>query len=280
MEPLVDNARLRHRAEIPLLIVSTLITVIVFACAVTVTLSSELQRQLGLAGDQLEKAMVVAALAPIMPFIILFVKFFGAAKARANGVKVGPNQFPTLYNRYQALAERIQVSPVPDLYVVNGNGVVNAYALSCNSRRTYVVVHSEIARLIDCSPQVVDFVLAHELGHHKLGHVSLVRNLLQIIPGILVLPGKAFIRAQEYSADRVAVSACGACSKSIGLLAVGPLLENQVNSEAYYSQAMDEDRSWFVRMVHWISDHAVNTKRLKAIVQMERNGLDAHGDMF
>lgn len=271
--------QLRHRGEIPLQAVSLVLTVLVLAGALVLMLDPELPLALGLSGS-MEEISGLVFFAPLMPLLIFFTRLYTAAIARANGVRVGPDQFPELHRRYHAIAEQLGMSAVPALYVINGNGVVNAYALSCNSRRKYVVIHAEIAHLIDRRPEVVEFVLAHELGHHKLGHVSLFRILLQVIPGFLVLPQRAAIRAQEYSADRVAASVCNGCPQVMGLLAVGPYLEQQVNVEAYDRQAAEEERSWFVRLVHWMSDHAVNTKRLRALRQIEKHGFDAHGALF
>lgn len=263
----------------PLVYISLWMTILFIAAAAAITLSSDISASIG-NEDVVNQASMALLVAPIMPIFILLSKYFAAAKARSSGVKVGVNQFPELYSRYVEIARKLKMDLVPELYVVNGNGVVNAYALSCNTRRNYIVIHSEIAWLIDRRPEVVEFVLAHELGHHKLKHVSLFRVLLQIVPGFLVLPQRALSRAQEYSADRVAVHACGDCSSSIGLLAVGPVLEHRINHQAYLEQAELEERSIFARLVHWLSSHAVNTKRLQAIRQIEEHGFGRHGRLF
>lgn len=80
--------------------------------------------------------------------------------------------------------------------------MVNAFALECNRRQRYVVIHAEIAMLMPTAPEIVEFVLAHELAHHKLRHVSLWRLAIGVVPQSLVLPGLATTRAQEYSAAR------------------------------------------------------------------------------
>lgn len=203
-----------------------------------------------------------------------------AAGVRAKSVRVGPRQFPELHARYLALAERIGVAHVPSLYVVNGNGVVNAYAFSCNKRHGYVVLHSEIAQLLHRAPQIVDFVMAHELSHHRLNHVSLWRMLIGVIPGVLFLPGTATTRAQEYSADRLALSACPGTGDAASLLAVGPLMAADVNSEAWLEQCSEDDRSWLIRLQNILSDHAVLTKRYKALKDLEAHGMSRHGQMF
>lgn len=268
---------LRHRWEVPMLVICALITVTAFAASIYVLFYMP---ELGDSEDTMQEAMQFAAFLPLGAMAILVIRYFMAAGVRSSSVKAGPEQFPELYAMHVSLAERLGMAHIPDLYVANGNGVVNAYAFSCDYRRRYVVVHAEIARLVDDYPDVVAFVIAHELGHHKLGHVRWWRNVIGIIPGGLILPGKAMVRAQEYSADRVATTVCNQCSQGIGLLSVGPYLQHRVSSGPYMAQAVEEEKSWFVRVANWLADHSVNTKRFLALKAVEEHGLDRHGPMF
>lgn len=157
----------------------------------------------------------------LAPLFIYAYRFFLAAQSRANALLVGPRQFPELFATYQELGRRLAMPHLPKLYVVNGNGVVNAFALECNRRYNYVVIHAEIAMLLPTAPDVVEFVLAHELGHHKLRHVSLWRAVIGIVPGLTLLLGQATTRAQEYSADRIALAVCPGTANATRLPAVG-----------------------------------------------------------
>ncbi len=113
------------------------------------------------------------------------LRFYMAAKAKANAIRVGPKQMPEVWDMYQELNAKIGLDPLPKLYVQNGDGAVNAYALSCNTRYKYIILHAEVAMAVKKAPQVLRFVLAHEMAHHKLGHVSLWRIVMGVIPGIL-----------------------------------------------------------------------------------------------
>jgi len=112
-----------------------------------------------------------AVLVLILPLFIYFYRFFMAATAKANAIRVGPSQLPKLWAMYERLGEKLHMKKLPKLYVTNGNGVDNAYALSCNTRHKYIVMHAETVMAMEHTPEIVEFVLAHELAHHKLGHV-------------------------------------------------------------------------------------------------------------
>ena len=216
----------------------------------------------------------------IAPLGIYIYRFYMAAKARADAILVGPQQFPELDAMYQDLARRLDMPNPPKLYVTNGNGVVNAYALECNRRYRYVVIHAEIAMMLPTAPDIVEFVLAHELAHHKLHHVSLWRQVIGLIPNLLVVPGQTATRAQEYSADRVAMAVCPNHASAMRLLVVGPWMANGVNPEVWAEQCEAEHREFLVRVANALSSHAVMVKRFKALRDIERKGFSAQGEMF
>ncbi len=142
------------------------------------------------------------------------------------------------------------------------------------------MLHSEIAMTFDKSPELLRFVLAHEMAHHKLGHVSLWRLIIGVIPGILKPLGTSTTRAQEYSADRLAVKVCSQHQGAMGLLVAGPWMYGDVDMEAWLEQCEDEHREFYVRIANLLSDHAVMVKRYKALHDIEKHGFSAHGEMF
>lgn len=217
---------------------------------------------------------------PLAPLAMYLYRFYMAANAKANAVRVGPDQFPEIFALYTDLGQRLGMTRLPKLYVINGNGTVNAYALECNRRHNYVVLHAEIALLHATSPEIVAFVLAHELAHHRLRHVSLWRIVAALIPNALILPGLATTRAQEYSADRLALAVCPGTADATRLLTVGPWMEKGVNCDAWLRQCEEERGEWFVRAANAMGSHAVMVKRYKALKDIETKGFACHGDMF
>lgn len=282
--PTTDFKRFRHRWEMPMIWFSAMMTLLAFILGVGVTIVFETGMLTQMMGQDSAQEMADTAfftlLLPLAPIGYYIYRFYMAAQARSGALLIGPKQFPQLYALYQDIGKRLHMEHMPKLYVANGNGVVNAYALECNRRYNYVVMHSEIAMLIDTSPDVVEFVLAHELAHHKLRHVSLWRIVIGMVPNMLVLPGQTTTRAQEYSADRVAMAVCPNKSAAVRLLAVGPWMESGVNPDAWLDQCDAEHKEWWVRVSNALSSHAVMVKRYKALRDIERHGFSSQGEMF
>lgn len=282
-QPVKPATAYRHRWEMPMVWIASLASLAAVVLALGVMLSSlsgDLDQLPADMREMLEWFGSWGWLVLAGPLLVFFTRIWQAAQLRANSAKVGPTQFADLWEMYAGLAARMEVSPLPDLYVTNGNGVVNAYALSCSSRWKYVSINAELAHHISTDPRIVEFVLAHELAHHKLGHVGLLRIVIGILMNLLFLPGKALIRAQEYSADRLAAAYCPQAVHGIASLSVGPWLAEQLNPDALLAQAGEEDRSLMIRLVNIASDHAVMTKRYKALRDVLDHGFDRHGQMF
>lgn len=279
-----DFTRFRHRWEMPMIWLSCLITLMALAAALGVFWADSAGMLEGSLEEEtltdLRDTANTVMLLLIAPLAIYVYRFYMAASARSNAILVGPQQFPELHAMYLDLARRLDLLNPPKLYVTNGNGVVNAYALECNRRYHYVVMHSEIAMLLPTAPDVVEFVLAHELAHHKLRHVSLWRIIIGMIPNLLMLPGQTTTRAQEYSADRVAMAVCPNHATAVRLLAVGPWMADGVNPDAWAEQCAAEHREWMVRLANALSSHAVMVKRFKALRDIEREGFKTQGEMF
>lgn len=279
-----DFTRYRHRWEMPLIWVSavvTVATVLLGLAIIAVDQGTVLNDALGEdSATLLREFPGYFYILLIAPVAIYAYRFYVAAQSRANAILVGPRQFPELFATYQELGRRLKMPHLPRLYVINGNGVVNAFALECNRRHNYVVIHAEIAMLLSTAPDVVEFVLAHELGHHKLRHVSLWRAVIAIVPGATVVLGQATTRAQEYSADRIALAVCPGTANATRLLAVGPWMESGVDPDAWLEQCQAEHREFWVRISQAMSSHAVMVKRYKALREIERDGFSAQGEMF
>lgn len=279
-----DFTRYRHRWEMPLIWVSavvTVATVLLGLAIIAVDQGTVLNDALGEdSATLLREFPGYFYILLIAPVAIYAYRFYVAAQSRANAILVGPRQFPELFATYQELGRRLEMPHLPRLYVINGNGVVNAFALECNRRHNYVVIHAEIAMLLSTAPDVVEFVLAHELGQHKLRHVSLWRAVIAIVPGATVVLGQATTRAQEYSADRIALAVCPGTANATRLLAVGPWMESGVDPDAWLEQCQAEHREFWVRISQAMSSHAVMVKRYKALREIERDGFSAQGEMF
>lgn len=197
--------------------------------------------------------------------IMLFFHVLAMGGIRRNGVKIGENQFPDLYAKSVAVAKDLGLHKTPDIYVLESEGMLNAFATRF-FRRNMVVLYSSIFELIekDAEDEVL-FILAHEFTHLKRKHVQIGSWILPAlwIPFI----GNAYLRACEYTCDRTAAYYVGsfeAAKNALTILGIGTTLYKKVNKEAYMEQ-LENESGFFVWFHEKLSTHPHLPKRLYAI---------------
>jgi Zn-dependent protease with chaperone function len=134
---------------------------------------------------------------------------------QANAVRVGPRQFPQVWEHYLLVCETLDVRDRPELFV-SQTPLVNAGAYGMD--RPFIVLNSGAVRLLDDAE--LTYLLGHELGHVMSGHVlyrTMIVLLMQLatmgfpVVGIaarVVLMGLLeWQRKSELSADRAGLLA-------------------------------------------------------------------------
>lgn len=199
--------------------------------------------------------------------VLLSVFFHGlmVGGIRRNGVRISEEQFPTLYQKAQEMAAQMGLEKMPQMYVIESQGTLNAFATRFFGRNM-VVLYSEIFELIerDAEDEVL-FFLAHEFAHLKRKHVTV--NFL-LLPAMWVpFLGDAYLRACEYTCDRYATYYSGSLTASknaLTILAIGKELYKKVNKESYMRQ-IESEAGFFVWLNEKLSTHPHLPKRLYEI---------------
>lgn len=267
----------RHRAEVPMLVVGGIVTVIGVG-VILALLALRLDP-----GPELTAAALTVLMMPILLLIVIRWRFWSTM---SDAVPVTPRQFPELHELYATLGADMGftgtgLNALPRLYVVNGNGDLNAAAAKCRVRRAYVQIYSD---LVDIAYEHGDFagvkfVLAHELGHVKCRHVDLWRILLSPITSIVLLH-KSVIRAQEYTADRVACYYAPEGAESMAAFYAGKRMYRHVDFDEYLDSIREHRSAFWIRIANFASDHAVGFRRMEAIGRTRTEGWDVHGRML
>lgn len=278
--------RLRHRCEIPLVVLAGAILAVGYALWIVAIVQLFAVEP----GDRLFDGLPLARLLSFLPLptgdptLIVVILGFAPlaiavvraviyAKVRAGGIRMSPTQFPEGYRMVVEAAERFGMRKVPDAYVVLGNGVVNAYA-SGHGYRRFVVVHSDAFEVGGGArdPEALRFVIGHEVGHLAAGHVSFFRILFISLAYVVPVLGPAVSRAQEYTADNHGYDcAPDGVAGVMGLLSGGKYLGAQVNLHALADRAATERGLW-LHVANWMSTHPVHTWRASALRDRSRPG--------
>lgn len=127
------------------------------------------------------------------------------AHLRGNAIRITAQQMPDLHERLQACAHKLEMPVLPEAYLVNGNGVLNAFATRFLGRN-FVVLMSDVVDSMEDRPGALDFYIGHELGHLRQNHLTWSKVLAPAL--ILPLLGAAYSRAREYTCDRHGLAVC------------------------------------------------------------------------
>ena len=273
--------QLRHPAEIPLLIATSMATALAYLAWIALVIWLVTVPEPTGPGAQVRDFFLseegsgaqFLLLVPIIPIILWVVRAMTYAKLRATAVQMSPTQFPEGYRMVVEAARQFGLRRVPDAYVTMGNGQINAFAAGHGYRR-FVVVHSDLFEIGGRArdPEALRFVIGHEVGHLAAGHISMLRLLFVTLGLNVPLLGKALVRAQEYTADNHGYAyAPQGVPGVMGVLSGGKYLGAEVNTRALADRATREKGLW-LHMTVWRSTHPVITWRAHALRDRSRPG--------
>ncbi|BFM38759.1 M48 family metallopeptidase [Synechocystis sp. LKSZ1] len=177
---------------------------------------------------------------------------FFALNNLAASVRVSKKQLPHLHELLLEACRILDLEP-PQLYVQQ-NPVPNAYTFAMRGKQPFMVLHTALIDLL--TPQEIQAVMAHELGHLKCEHgvYLTLANLMVLAAGLLPTWGTAlaqslqsqmleWVRCAEFSSDRAALLAVQdpriVMSVLMKLAGGSPTLAPLLNLDAFIEQARD-----------------------------------------
>lgn len=208
---------------------------------------------------------------------LLFVGYL-----KGNAIKINKHQFPDISDLIQKHARALDLSTVPDTYLLQGNGILNAFATR-SSGRNFVILYSDVLEVAyQEGIDAVSFIIGHELGHIKRNHLSFLRSLLTGPASWIPFLGLAYSRACEYTCDNIGYSLApqGACN-GILILTAGKTLYKKVNiAELLLNYEAEEGFS--TNFAEFFSTHPQSLKRIARLNQfanhifVQKESLEAH----
>jgi Zn-dependent protease with chaperone function len=250
---------LRHPAEIPLFVVCLLVSIFIY---IALMMAPILYPQ----DVGIEYIVVV-------PAAIVFLSFISGQTyggMMANAVKLSEKQFPELYEIIKRLSSELNLDEVPDAFMIQEGGLINAFATRLYFRRNYVVFYANVVEVAykEGDLNSLEFIVAHELAHIKAGHVTLLYNLsifpIAFVPVLKDILWTALSRAREYTSDRIASRLSPSGKKGLIVLCAGEHLYKNVNYEEYIETARTSEGFW-IWTTNLLSTHPALVRRVKAV---------------
>src|SRR3712207_6662903 len=236
----MNSARLRDPYEIPLYIVSVLVNLLIIALILAGALflgllNASVDEPLsGPVVDAIRVAFV--ALLLLVPGLVVYRQLTRAG-IRGSAVRLSLRQFPDIYAVKEDFARRLRLKRDPEIYLMSGNGALNAFAASA-FEYDFVVIHSELfSNTYEKNKDALAFIIGHELGHLRLGHTRLWYQLSTAYVDRVPLLSGFLSRAREFSCDRHGAYLAPQGEEGLVLLTAGRYVYKQVDVDELLEQA-------------------------------------------
>jgi Zn-dependent protease with chaperone function len=263
----MNSVQLRDPYEIPLYVVSVLVNLLIIGLILVGALL--LGYLNALAGEPLSGPVVDViraaffALLLLVPGLVLYRQLTRAG-IRGSAVRLSTQQFPDIYALKDHFARTLNPRREPEIYLMSGNGTLNAFAASTFGY-DFVVIHSELfSNTYEENRDALAFIIGHELGHLRLGHTRLWYQLSTAYVDRIPLLKGFISRAREYSCDRHGAYLVPQGEEGLVLLAAGRYVYKDVDVGELLEQAQRFRGFWPV-VAQLPQSHPFTVRRLKVL---------------
>lgn len=206
----------------------------------------------------------------VVGYAVMFFLFYCFAQSalisyiKGNAVRITADQFPDLDAQINACCAKLGQERVPDAYLLQMGGSLNAFATRFLGR-DFLVLYSDVVDGLHDNPDALNFYIGHEIGHIKRKHLSWGTVLLPA--SVLPLIGAAYSRAREYTCDRHGLAACEQpvnAEFGMAALAAGGRRWRTMNNSAFIAQSRETEGFW-MSFHELVGDYPWLVKRMAAI---------------
>ena len=190
------------------------------------------------------------------------------ARLKSESVKIDGEQYPELYTTFTEVCSRLAVKQVPDLYILQAGGVLNAFATR-HSGRHFVVIYSSFLEAAGPASSQIRFLIGHELGHIERNH--LLKHLL-LLPSLVVpLITEAYHRACEATCDRYGCFAANdleGATRGLLILAAGRDAATHLDP-GHFAQQHFKERGFFISWHELVSKYPTLSQRISNLIGLQ-----------
>ncbi len=214
-------------------------------------------------------ACVVISVIGILVVLVLavaawFTHGLLVARLRSESVLITPQQYPDLHASFVESCQRLGLDKVPEFYLLQHGGVLNAFATR-HAGRNFVVLYSSFVEALGSNSPMIKFLMGHEIGHLRRKHLT---KKVWLAPGMIFpLLGEAYHRACEATCNRHGAYAADdlpASMLALTVLASGREASN-VNTQ-YFADQYFTTRGFFVSWHELIINYPTLSQRVAQIL--------------
>lgn len=232
---------------------------------------------------------------PLVPKIVNFVLNWTVIRSSiiamcGTNFHVTKDACPDLFNLAKDVTDTLDMTKLPDLYMQQGY-YINAYTTGHQGDAYIVVSTGAVDKLTE---EELKFVIGHETGHIKSGHVLyhvMAAQLGQIIqasgiPIVATILGPALLywnRMSEFTADRAGLLACQDLNVALSaIMKMSGLPEkyyNKASIEGFMKQAKEFDIDYsnlpdtILKFLDvWDNDHPWTIRRAAELIKWYDSG--------
>lgn len=277
----LDLARVRHPLERVVFWSSVLVNAAIVGCAAWLIYKSPGWLRDHPAVSTLISSIRAAAIATIGVLPALGLLRRGRwAEYRERSVRLGRDQLPEIFSIFEPLCSAAGIDP-PELYTSTSRSFGVSTSIALGRGRRLIVLGRDLfsgMKTLQDRADVLQFVLAHELGRLVLGHASWwedgVLGYMKRIP-LLRIP---LLTVQTESRDRFAATLCPEAIRGLAFLASGGKLVYYADVATFVRQVMRDDTPPFWAWVGSLPSGEPHTA--ERIRHLYRNGfLDLDHDL-
>jgi Zn-dependent protease with chaperone function len=191
-----------------------------------------------------------------------------AARLKSESVEVTKEQLPDLYKTFEEVCEKLELFERPRFYILQHNGVLNAFA-SRHSGRNFIVVFSGLLEALGHDSERMKFLIGHEVGHIRRNHI--LKRIFLLPSMIIPMLGHAYHRACEATCDRFGLFAAGnteAATQGLVVLAAGKQVSTMANPAAFARQYYD-NRGFFISWHELSSGYPTLSQRVAKMLGID-----------
>lgn len=228
--------------------------------------------ELGKKAENVPKSMMFLIEIIFLLIAIPFIVSYFYAQYRSMSVRITQKTYPEIYAIVEEYSQKLGLKRVPKIYMVQGNGVLNAFA-SFIPFRQYIEIYAdllEVAYREHHDMDTIRFIIGHEMGHIYYKHSTMHYYYSMMISQVIPILGNTASRTREYSCDRLAQLLSGSDGVDAMMsLTAGIHLYKQVDKQDYIDNAKTV-KGLFVFCYNLVCSHPIMSKRVLALVDPER----------